>query len=165
MALKGIVHGIEKALKVGAKTAVSTAVGSAVGSIIPGGAIITTAGGAVLSSRGSRKSQYTYTNFNPATDVGPQPQSDYGRGQVGVPYPGEVPVAVGTSDVASQMAKSQGVKAALGGGGGFEPCSRRRRRRDLLTKSDRENIAFLIGVLGKGSMGQSAINTLLANRS
>jgi hypothetical protein len=39
---------------------------------------------------------------------------------------------------------------------------KRRRRRRLLTCSDRADIAFITGVLGKGQSGQAAIATLLA---
>lgn len=41
---------------------------------------------------------------------------------------------------------------------------RRRRRRRLLTTQDKSDIAFLIGLLGKGQAGQAAISTLLARR-
>lgn len=46
--------------------------------------------------------------------------------------------------------------------GEFTPRRRRRRRRRLLTSSDRADIAFITGVLGKGQSGQAAIATLLA---
>jgi hypothetical protein len=39
---------------------------------------------------------------------------------------------------------------------------RRRRRKQLLTSSDRQDIAFIVGTLGKGQMGQAAISQLLA---
>lgn len=41
---------------------------------------------------------------------------------------------------------------------------KRRRRRQLLTCSDRNDIAFIIGVLGKGSIANTAISTLLSRR-
>lgn len=40
--------------------------------------------------------------------------------------------------------------------------SKRRRRRRMLTCSDKEDIQFLIGVLGKGEMGKTAVASLLA---
>lgn len=39
---------------------------------------------------------------------------------------------------------------------------RRKRRKRLLTCSDRADIAFLTGTLGKGAMGQSAVTSLLS---
>lgn len=41
---------------------------------------------------------------------------------------------------------------------------RRRRRRALLTQSDKADIAFLIGQLGTGQLGRSAITALLSRR-
>lgn len=42
---------------------------------------------------------------------------------------------------------------------------RRRRRRRLLTAQDKADIAFIVGVLGKGQAGQTAIASMLARRS
>jgi hypothetical protein len=41
---------------------------------------------------------------------------------------------------------------------------RRRRRRKLLTASDKADIAFITGTLGKGEMGRTAIAALLSRR-
>lgn len=41
---------------------------------------------------------------------------------------------------------------------------RRRRRRRLLTASDKADIAFITGTLGKGEIGRSAIAALLSRR-
>lgn len=46
--------------------------------------------------------------------------------------------------------------------GELKPKYRRRRRKQLLTASDRQDIAFIVGTLGKGQMGQAAISQLLA---
>ncbi len=40
---------------------------------------------------------------------------------------------------------------------------RRRRRKRLLTCSDKADIAFLIGNLGKGDLGKSAVTAILSN--
>lgn len=45
---------------------------------------------------------------------------------------------------------------------GYELPRRRRRRKQLLTASDRQDIAFIVGTLGKGEMGKAAISQLLA---
>lgn len=50
----------------------------------------------------------------------------------------------------------QPYQAAVGG--------RRRRRRRLLTASDKADIAFITGTLGKGEMGKAAIASLLSRR-
>lgn len=41
---------------------------------------------------------------------------------------------------------------------------RRRRRRRLLTASDKADIAFVVGQLGTGQMGRSAVSALLSRR-
>jgi len=41
---------------------------------------------------------------------------------------------------------------------------RRRRRRALLTQSDKGDIAFLVGTLGKGQLASAAISALLSKR-
>lgn len=41
---------------------------------------------------------------------------------------------------------------------------RRRRRRKLLTCSDKSDIAYLVGQLGTGQLGRSAISSLLSRR-
>lgn len=47
---------------------------------------------------------------------------------------------------------------------GMWVLKRRRRRRKLLTASDKADIAFLTGVLGKGQTGSAAISALLSRR-
>lgn len=44
---------------------------------------------------------------------------------------------------------------------GFLVKARRRRRRRMLSAQDRADIAFLIGILGKGALAQAAITSLL----
>lgn len=58
---------------------------------------------------------------------------------------------------------SKGVKAVEGGATQYYGRRRRRRRR-LLTASDKADIAYLTGVLGKGQLGQAAVTALLSRR-
>lgn len=46
--------------------------------------------------------------------------------------------------------------------GQLVPATRRRRRKRLLSCSDKADLAFLVGTLGKGSIASTAISSLLA---
>ena len=46
--------------------------------------------------------------------------------------------------------------------GQLVPVTRRRRRKRLLSCSDKADLAFLVGTLGKGSIASTAISSLLA---
>ena len=46
--------------------------------------------------------------------------------------------------------------------GQLVPVKRRRRRKRLLSCSDKADLAFLVGTLGKGSIASTAISSLLA---
>jgi len=46
--------------------------------------------------------------------------------------------------------------------GEITPKKRRRRRRRMLTCADRADIAFVVGILGKGQAGSSAVTQLMS---
>ena len=82
---------------------------------------------------------------------------------------GESVAETSTAEWYTDMPYSSGVptKAQLGMHPHPHPrglVHRRRRRRKLLTASDKADIAFITGTLGKGEMGRTAIAALLSRR-
>ena len=82
---------------------------------------------------------------------------------------GETVTETSTAEWYTDMPYSSGVptQRQLGMHGHPHPrglVHRRRRRRKLLTASDKADIAFITGTLGKGEMGRTAIAALLSRR-
>ena len=82
---------------------------------------------------------------------------------------GETVAETSTAEWYTDMPYSSGVptQRQLGMHGHPHPrglVHRRRRRRKLLTASDKADIAFITGTLGKGEMGRTAIAALLSRR-
>jgi hypothetical protein len=82
---------------------------------------------------------------------------------------GESVAETSTAEWYTDMPYSSGVptQRQLGMHGHPHPrglVHRRRRRRKLLTASDKADIAFITGTLGKGEMGRTAIAALLSRR-
>ncbi len=82
---------------------------------------------------------------------------------------GETVAETSTAEWYTDMPYSSGVPTPRQLGSHAHPhprglVHRRRRRRKLLTASDKADIAFITGTLGKGEMGRTAIAALLSRR-
>lgn len=71
-------------------------------------------------------------------------------------------IAYITNELVGQGADPQEASAAANALVNEAGKKKRRRRRRMLTCSDKEDIQFLIGILGKGEMGKTAVAALLA---